>query len=364
MNVQSFLRVDRRVGLAGFVLAAASLCVVGLVAGLGAVGIDASLGGSLTDVCIMALIFATITVGLQVFVGSTGIVSFGHISFVALGAYAAGVVSVPVDAKQALLPKMPEPLTSLQVEYPLSLLVAAAVPAALALVIGPVLMRLSGQAAAVTSFALLVIVNDLLRNAKAVTNGVQTFSRVPLETTVQHAAVVLVLVVLVSALYKWSPLGLRSRAVREQPLAAASAGISQLASRMWPWVISAAICGLAGGMWAHFLTAFAPVTFFLQPTIVIIVMLFIGGAMSVTGAVVGAALVAIWLELARRIEGGLSLGGLQLPSLAQFSDLSLAVALIILLQLRPNGLLGYREFQVPGGDKLRFDKEVTDREGV
>lgn len=357
MNLSRFFTVDRRFGGLGFLAAVVSLVATAMIAGAGALGIDLAMGGLLTDICIMALIYACITVGLQVFVGSTGIVSFGHIAFVAIGAYVAGIVSVPIDAKEALLPKMPAPLMNLQVGFPMSLLLAAFVTALAAALIGPVLMRLSGQAAAVTTFALLVIVNDLLRNAKSITNGVQTFSRVPLETTVYIAAIALIVVVAAAAIFKWSPLGLRSRAVRDDPLAAAASGVNQLSSRLWPWVLSAAICGLAGGLWAHFLTAFAPVTFYLQPTIIIIVMLFAGGAMSLTGAVVGAGLVSVWIEFSRRVDAGLSLGGMQLPALAQFSELSLAVILVVLLQLRPNGLLGFREFQIPTREK--FEQEAN-----
>jgi len=352
MNLSRLFAVDRRFGVIGFIAAVTSLVAIAVIAGAGALGVNLAMGGLLTDICVMALIYACITVGLQVFVGSTGIVSFGHIAFVAIGAYAAGIVSVPVEAKQVLLPKMPEMLRNLQVGFPLSLIAAAIAAALVAALIGPILMRLSGQAAAVTSFAFLTIVNDLLRNAKSITNGVQTFSRVPLETTIYYAAIGLIVVVAVAAIFKWSPLGLRSRAVRDDPLAAAASGVSQLTSRLWPWILSAAICGLAGGLWAHFLTAFAPVTFYLQPTIVIIVMLFAGGAMSLTGAVVGAGLLSTWMEFARRVDAGLSLGGVQLPALAQFSELSLAIFLIVLLQVRPNGILGFREFQVPTNEKI------------
>ena len=353
MNLSRFFRVDRRFGGLGFVLAVLSLVGMAAVAGLAAFGVDAGFRGQLTDICIMALIYACITVGLQVFVGGTGIVSFGHIGFVALGAYAAGIVSVPPEAKQSLLPKMPTFLMSLQIDFPLSLVIAAIVPSVIALAIGPILMRLTGQAAAVTSFAFLIIVNDLLRNAKAITNGVQTFSRVPQATTILSASIALIVVVAVAAAYKWSPIGLRSRATRENEVAAAAAGVGALGSRLWPWALSAAMCGLAGGLWAHFLTAFAPVTFFLQPTTIVIVMLFAGGAMSLTGAIIGACAISIWLEFARRVDAGFSFGPVQLPALAQFSELSLAVILVVLLQLWPSGLLGYREVQIPVGMRER-----------
>lgn len=353
MRVASWFRIDRVAGPQGYVAAVLSAGALSLVAASGAVGLNAAMGGAIHDIWVVALIFACITIGLQVFVGSTGIVSFGHVAFVAIGAYSAGLVSVPADRKAALLPKLPGVLAQFQVDYPLSLLFAAVVPALVAAVVGPVLMRLSGQAAAVTSFAFLVIVNDVLRNAKAITNGVQTFSGVPATTTLLHAALALILVTASAAMYKWSESGLRARAVRDSDLAAEAAGISVLSGRLWPWILSAALCGIGGGLWAHFLTAFSPVNFFLQSTVVIIVMLFIGGAMSVTGAVLGAIGVSVWLELARRIEGGVQVGDVSIPAITQFSDISVALILIVLLQLRPNGVVGFREFRLPGLTRVK-----------
>lgn len=356
MRLSDYLRVDRRFGTVGFILATASIGGLALATGLVAAGINVAFAGLLMDVCVVALIYACMTVGLQVFVGGTGIVSFGHLGFVAIGAYVAGLASVPPDKKALILRDLPPFLSDLHVPYPMSLVLAMAVPAVVAVAIGPVLMRLSGQAAAVTSFAFLVIVNDVLRNAKSITNGVQTFSGVPAETTLLHAAVALIVVAAISAGYKWSRFGLRSRAVRDDALAAASAGISPLVARLWPWVVSASICGLAGGLWAHYLTAFSPVTFYLQPTIVIIVMLFVGGAMSISGAIAGAFVMSVWMEFARRLDAGLGVFGAQLPALTQFSDLSVAVILIVLLQVAPGGIFGFREVQL----RVRARTVVTD----
>lgn len=362
MRATRSLSVDRRTGTRGFLTAVASVCGLAILAGLLAFGVDGAASGHLTDICVVALLYACVAVGLQTFVGSTGIVSFGHLGFVALGAYAAGIVSVPPERKRLLLPDLPGFLAAAHLDYPLSLIVAMVVPAALAAIVGPALMRLSGQAAAVTSFAFLVIVNDALRNAKSVTNGARTFSGVPLQTTLLHAAVALVVAVLLASLYKWSSMGLWSRATRDDELAASSAGIAVLHARMRPWTVSAAICGLAGGLWAHYLTAFSPVTFYMQPTIIVIVMLFVGGAMSLSGAIAGAVVVSVWMELARRIDGGLSIFGVQLPAVNQFSDLSLAVALVILLQVAPDGIFGHREVQLRTGSQAHAPKPLSRRE--
>ena len=93
-----------------------------------------------------------------------------------------------------------------------------------------------------------------------------------------------------SAMIKWSRVGLQARAVRDDPLAAETAGISIVMSRVWLWTASAFITGVGGALLAYQLTAFSPNSFYLNQTIPIVVMVVLGGANSVIGAVTGAVL--------------------------------------------------------------------------
>src|SRR6185437_70646 len=95
---------------------------------------------------INALVNVAIVVALYVFIGNSGVVSFGHISFVAVGAWAAGVLSMPVQEKPAIMPHLFGLLGDHTIGDVWSLALAAAVGAAYALVVGLPLMRLSGLA--------------------------------------------------------------------------------------------------------------------------------------------------------------------------------------------------------------------------
>lgn len=156
----------------------------------------------------------------------------------------------------------------------------------------------------------------------------------------------LFLVVGLSALYKWSPFGLRSRATRDDSLAAESSGVSVLTSRLGAFALSAFITGIGGALYAQLLTAFSPSSFYIPQLVVVITMAIIGGIHSITGALLGATVITILNELMRQIENGTSLMGISIQLPSGISIAILGVALILVLRWRSAGLLGSLEVEV------------------
>lgn len=299
-------------------------------------------GGGSRSLLIGLGVSAVLVVGYQVFVGATGIVSFGHMAFVGIGAYTAGILIVPSALKSFLLPNLPLGLQEVVIS-PIAAMVAGALAAAVvALVSGAALMRSTGAAAGIATLALLVIVNEVLRNATSFTRGTQTFFGVPDAASVGLVYGTLCVSIAIAVIYKFSPLGLRARAVRDDPLAAETAGVRVLPARLTAWVLSAAITGAGGALLAYELTAFSPKAFFVAQSVPIIVMTVLGGINSVLGCATGAVLLTAWLELMRRLEGG-DLGPL---SFAGLSQLTVGLGLILVLWLRPRGLLDARELEL------------------
>jgi branched-chain amino acid transport system permease protein len=102
---------------------------------------------------------------------------------------------------------------------------------------------------------------------------------------------------------------------------------------------------VAGALWAHFITAFSPLAFYLTYTFLIITMLIIGGAGSVTGAVDGTVLVTAIFEGLRGIENAINLGNLFPFTVSGLTEVCVAVALILILIFRPAGITGGQEFR-------------------
>jgi branched-chain amino acid transport system permease protein len=199
------------------------------------------------------LVKVTIVVALYAFIGNSGVLSFGHISFVALGAWTAGVLTVPASEKPAIMPNLFHFLRSTTVGNVPSLLLAALVGAAFALVVGLPLMRLSGLAAGIATFAVLEITHNVISYYEKIGPGVNAFSSVPETTGVWQAAIGALIATVVAFAYQRSRMGRQLRATREDPAAAAAAGISIYRQRLVAFVLSGALAGFAGGLYIHLL---------------------------------------------------------------------------------------------------------------
>ena len=301
---------------------------------------------------INALVAVAMVVALYVFVGNSGVLSFGHISFVAAGAWAAGVLSVPEAEKPATMPYLFGFLSDTTIGNVPSLLVAAAVGGVFALLVGLPLMRLSGLAAGIATFAVLEITSNVLRYYEKIGPGLNTFSSVP-ETTDLAQALVGALVVIVAAFaYQQSRFGRQLRATREDPAAARAVGVSIYRQRLGAFALSGALAGLAGGLYVHFLPINVD-TVYLDLTFITLAMLVIGGATSLWGAVVGALAVSALDSVLANAENGLDVVGrtVEVPAGTRIVVVSALMALVLIL--RPSGLTGGRELSLAPLLRLR-----------
>lgn len=337
-----FLSIDKPLGRGGYAAAVGGAVLLTLFSAALLAGLDFATKGQFSALIVSLGLSIVLTIGYQIFAGSTGIVSFGHPGFVAIGAYAAGLVSVPVATKAATLPHLPAFLATAEMAMVPAILLGGAMAAFAALLIGPIVMRLAGAAAGIMTFGFLVIMNELLRNADALTRGNQTFFGVPKLANFWTVYAAVIVVAGLAAAFKFSRRGLRARAVREDPLAAETAGINLVVARLWPWVLSAFVMGCGGAMMAFFLTAFSPKSFYIALVIPMMVMAVLGGLNSVAGALVGTILLTFWEQLMRGLESG----GFGVSVPLGTSQLTLGVALVLVLYLRPGGLLGALELMI------------------
>ena len=133
-----------------------------------AVGLVATTASASNQVYFVdALVSVAVVVAIYVFVGNSGVLSFGQISFVAVGAFAAGVMTVPLDSKKGVLTTLFPLLRDHTIGNVLSLLLAAALGGLFAFLVGLPLMRLHGLAAGIATFAVLEITHNVLTEWKA-----------------------------------------------------------------------------------------------------------------------------------------------------------------------------------------------------
>jgi branched-chain amino acid transport system permease protein len=290
------------------------------------------------------LVKVGIVVALWVFIGNSGVLSFGHVSFVALGAWTAGVLSVPVAEKPAIMPNLAHFLAHRHVGNVESLALAALVGGVAALVVGIPLMRLSGLAAGIATFAVLEITHNLLQYNEKIGPGLNTFSSVPETTGLRQAALGALVCVVVAFFYARTRYGRLLRATREDAAAARAVGASVYRQRLIAFTVSGLLAGLAGGLYVHLLPVQID-SVYLDLTFITLAMLVVGGTGSLFGAVVGALAVSAldsWLAVA---ENGTSFLGWHINLPSGTADIVVGVLMAAVLILRPSGLTGGRELR-------------------
>lgn len=293
----------------------------------------------------VGLMNLVMVIGLYIFVGNSGVFSFGHIAFAAIGAYTAGILVVPptsvggVTGKDVLLSGLPTFLRDAHTSPLAATLIGGLVAATVAAVISLPLMRLSGIAASIATFALLLIVNVVASNWRSLTNGTGGIAGVPTSTTAWVALCWSLLAMVAAFLFQTTRFCLRLRASREDEVAARGAGIGVYMERRLAFVLSAFVVGVGGALYGQYLGSFSPGAFYLPLTFVTVAMLVIGGLTSLAGAVFGAVFVATISELFRRAEETIHVSAL--------SQIGLAVVMLLVLTLRPGGLTGGAEATIP-----------------
>lgn len=298
---------------------------------------------SFTVILTNFLIYTSMVVAYQMFMGNSGIVSFGQVAFFAVGAYTAALLSIPPDIKEVALPTLPPLIQQVQYSALGAIAVGTLLAGLVALLIGIVITRMEVDAMGIATFALLVIVYKVIHNWKAVTRGGLGLYDIPDVMTPTYAMIGLAVIVGVSLLFKASPIGLILQGSREDALAAQSLGNNLIPVRLFCYVLSAMVMAAGGGMWVHSVRAFGPGTFFFHDTWNMISMMVIGGQASVTGGIVGSSILTLVSELMRFPEQGMVIGPIQIPELYGAVQLSVALLLLATLIINPAGIMGSNE---------------------
>jgi branched-chain amino acid transport system permease protein len=307
-----------------------------------------------------------IVLALQMFSGNSGVISFGHATFVAMGAYFSALLTIPPDQKTFQFLTMPHWLSSWIFPANLAgqshvwpyiwpslewILVGAGFAMAIAALLAPPVVRLAGVQAGIATLAILVMDNVFNNQTTSITRGTSTLIGVPQTTTFVSLLVWALIFMGVAYLFKQSRFGLRLRATRENVRAARSVGVHVARERAIAWILSGFVAGAAGALYGHWFVTFSPGDFYFNTNgidlvIIPIAMLVIGGMRSVTGAVVGCYFVTIVYTFFSRWEVD-GFNGTVGTAPSGTANLVLAGTFLIVLILMPRGLSRGRELAWP-----------------
>jgi len=318
-----------------------------------AVGVVGSFTSNATEIYFeTAIVSVAIVVALYVFVGNSGVLSFGQLSFAAVGAYAAGIMTVPLDSKAGTLPDVFPLLRDHTIGNAQSFVLATALGALYALLVGIPLMRLSGLAAGIATLAVLEITHNILHEWTKIGPGAGLLSLIPETTGMLQATLGALAVVVVAFAYQRTRFGRQLRATREDPSAAQAVGISVHRQRLWAFALSGALSGFAGALYVHMIGSLTADQLYLELTFLTLAMLVVGGLTSLWGAVIGALVVSGVDSFLGQAESGIHVGfQLDLPTGTRLVVVSALMALTLIL--RPSGITGGREFSLAWLGRLR-----------
>jgi branched-chain amino acid transport system permease protein len=313
---------------------AAALIVIGAI-----VAKSAALDRTVTE----ALIRVVYVVGLYIFVGNSGVISFGHTAFMAVGAYATAWQDCCRATKSLFMPALPNLLLESTVPPPLATIVSGIVASLFAAVVGLVISRLSGISASIATFAVLAIVNVTFSNWDSVTAGTSTLVGIPNYTDHWVALLWAIIAICAAYIYQTSRFGLSLRVSREDEVAAKASGVNIFTQRLIAFILSAFFVGVSGALYAHFLGTISVEAFYIDITLLTLAMLVVGGMNSLTGAVVGVGAISLLIEVLRQLEHGFAVGPLTISVPGGTQEIGLGAAMLLVLIFRRSGIAGNQE---------------------
>lgn len=285
----------------------------------------------LLHILVLIGIYTILSVSLNLIAGYTGLISIAHAAFYGVGAYVAALMAL-----------------SLHSPFLVNIICAVVLCGLLGALVGIPSLRIRDDYFVIASFAFQVITFSVLNNWVSLTGGPMGLPGIPQPTIfgIQISSQVgyLLLVGVFSALTLWvthrivrSPFGRVLKAIREDEVFAQAAGKNVATYKVLVFVIGAGMAGVAGVIYAYYISFIDPTSFTVMESIFIISIVIIGGAGSLWGPVAGAVLLVLLPELLRSI-------GLPSPVAANLRQMIYGGLLIAFMMWRPRGLLGEYAF--------------------
>ncbi len=281
----------------------------------------------LINLGILFCIYGVLALSLNMVVGMTGLLSLGHAAFFGIGAYATAIV-----------------MTEFGVNFFMSLLIGAIINIAVAYLVGKILSRFRGGYYAIVSAGLAIIVYSLLLNWKDLTNGPLGIFGIPkpslfgmsIDSNSAFFVLSLIVLTLIFALYRYidkSSYGRGLKAIREDEQLATVMGYPAHRMKTFIFLLSAAIAGIAGALFASYIAFIDPSTFQVHESIFLFTIIIIGGLASGVGSIVGALILLSLPEVLRFV-------GLPYETAAQLQQIIYGLSLILIMVYKPRGLFG------------------------
>jgi branched-chain amino acid transport system permease protein len=338
---------------------------------VGRLGID-------MDTAFQMAVYVMLALGLNIVVGYAGLLDLGYVAFFALGAYTLGWLGSGLFANRGwnvhFLDVGNTEIPGVHLSFWVVVPIAGLVCAIAGIIIGWPTLRLRGDYLAIVTLGFGEIIPDVFRNGDSIggqnlTNGVRGITQLDrpgFGTTLNDATggflpdrysslpdelkpwyytilIMCLLTIFVNLRLRDSKMGRAWIAVREDEIAASAMGVPLMRTKLWAYAIGGIFGGFAGAIYGSFINGIFPTSFSFQISIIVLVMVIVGGMGNVWGVIVGAALIS-WLNFTGLGKIG-SLLNDAIPGTGHDVEITkykyglFGILLIIMMLFRPEGLI-------------------------
>lgn len=286
----------------------------------------------LLHILVIAGIYIILTLSLNLIIGYTGLAALGHIAFACLGAYTSSLLALNFGISPWI-----------------GLLIGAILVSILGVIVSYPSLRLKGDYLALATFGLGIIVYSVAKNWVSLTRGPMGLPGIPpfsifgyeISNVWSYLILVLIFVVITFVAIRNitnSPFGRILKGIREDEIATVAMGKNINKHKLIVFVAGAFFAGIAGSLYAHYITFIDPSSFTVMESIAVLLMVVFGGMGNLAGSFIGASILVILPELLRFL-------GMPSSVAAPLRQMIYGLLLIILMIWRPQGLMGRFKFK-------------------
>ncbi len=299
------------------------------------------------ELYILKLFFinAILALSLNLIYGFTGLFSLGHAGFIAIGAYVSAIFILSPAQKEMmwLLEPMMWPFSVVQTPFWVSALAAGLVAALFALLIGIPVLRLGDDYLGIATMGFAEIIRVFIVNFTSITNGSLGIKGIPdhADAFTCYVWLLITLIFLVRLLN--SNYGNVFKCIRDNEIAAKVMGINVFHYKVLSFCLGAFFAGIGGALLGSHLSTIDPKMFSFLLTFNVLMFVVAGGLGSLTGSLLGAAVITVSLEWMRILEEPMDFGFIEIPGIPGMRMVIFSLFLLAIILFRREGIMGMRE---------------------
>lgn len=288
-----------------------------------------------------------LAISLNVINGWIGFFSIGHGGIMLVGAYTAAFLTLPPSFKEGIL-DLHLPAFILNVQLPL--LPALLLGGISGVIAGVILvlpaLRLRGMYFCAGTLGFNIIMTTIAENLPDITNGAMGLRQFPSYTNIWWVWGIAILLIYITLMLKKSYIGRAFISIGKDQNLAEHMGINLLKYKIYAFSLSAFFTAMGAILWIHLILNLFPTAFGIVLVFEVVAMIVIGGMGSVSGSIIGAAIITLFMEILAPIEEGINIFGFYLPEMLGLTTVLLGVLLIAVLIKKPKGIMGEREISL------------------